>query len=128
MARPQSKSDRVAFIACTSVALAVIVGMWVWNMRTLVEQGVSGARQVITDVSETAGDVKAQSAPDPETAAIIKAGIHAALNAAADKQAAETAEQATVDAVAQAMSEKLTADAETTDGTTPDGAEVTQDE
>lgn len=115
MARSQSKADRVAFFACTSVAIVVIVGVWVWNVRTVVEQGVSGAKQVIADVSQTASDVKTQSAPDPETAAVIKAGIHAALNAAADKQAAKDAEQqATVDAVARAMSKSLTADADGT--------------
>ncbi|NBS41886.1 hypothetical protein EBS80_04500, partial [bacterium] len=83
MPRSQSKSDRVAFIACTSVAIAVIAGMWIWNVRALVEQGVSGAKQVFTDVSQTATDVKIQSSPDPAATEAIKAGIHAVLKNAA---------------------------------------------
>ena len=121
MPRSQSKSDRVAFIACTSVAIAVIAGMWIWNVRALVEQGVSGAKQVFTDVSQTATDVKIQSSPDPAATEAIKAGIHAVLKNAAPAAPAEEAAdaQATVDAVAQLMSEKLVAGADA-DATTAD--------
>ncbi len=130
MARTPSKSDRVAFIACTSVALAVIAVAWALSVRANVERGVSGARQVISEVSTTASDVKQKSATDPETTAAIKAGIHAAFTSAVERQAEEEAkEQATVDAVAQAMSEKLKEEeGEGEEGATADGGTDVTDE
>jgi hypothetical protein len=75
MARSQKKHDRIAFIACTSLAIAIAVVMWVLSVRSVVGQGVAGTREVISNVSSTAGAVKQQSAPDPETIAAIKAGL-----------------------------------------------------
>ncbi len=131
MPRSSRKSDRIAFILCSALAIAGIVGVWVWNVRSVVEQGMSGARQVISDVSQTAGDVKQQSAPDPETTAAIKAGIHAVLNASAEEKAAQERQdaeaQATVDAVAEAMSEKMAEDGESPEGSEgPEGPEGTE--
>ncbi|MEI6511289.1 MAG: hypothetical protein WCO25_04585 [Candidatus Uhrbacteria bacterium] len=106
MSRPQKKHDRIAFIACTSLALGIIVLMWIWSVRAVVGQGVQGSRQVFSDVSATAGAVRKQSAPDPETIASIKEGLKSIVTKKTDDTAtpatAPTSDP-TVDAVAQLM-------------------------
>lgn len=119
MARPQKKHDRVAFYACTSLALGIIVVMWIFSVRSIVGQGVQGTKQAFSDVSDTAGSVRRQTAPDPETVAAVKAGLKSivtkqtadatvpdpsnASGSSAEASTGSTAEVSTIDAVAQLM-------------------------
>jgi len=102
--RIPSKHDRRAFIACTSFAIAVIVGVWAWTVRMTVLQGMSGAKDVLSNVTETAGTVREQTQPDLETVSAVKAGLQRVI----ERKATENAErQGTVDAVAEMMSDGL---------------------
>ena len=103
MSSPRSKHDRNAFIACTAVAIAIIVGGWVWTVRITVIQGVEGAREMLSTVAETAGDVREQAEPDPEVVSAVKAGFQGMMNEqAAEKAEADEREEA-VGAVAELM-------------------------
>ncbi len=111
MARPQKKHDRIAFYACTSLAIGIIVLMWVWSVRSIVGQGVQGTRQVVSDVSDTAGSVRRQTAPDPEAIAAVKAGLKDIVTKQPDEASdpstpsttPTTSQPSTLDAVAQLM-------------------------
>jgi len=118
MARPQKKHDRVALIACTSLALGIVVVMWIWSVRSVVGMGVQGTKQMFSDVSGVAGEARRQTTPSPETVAAVKAGI---MNIVTKKQGetttaspdpssasgssaeASTTDSSTIDAVAQLM-------------------------
>ena len=110
MARSQKKHDRVAFIACTSLALGIIVVMWVWSVRSVVGAGVQGTKQIYSDVSDVAGEARRQTTPDPATVAAIKAGIMKVVTKKQDPSSASgssadasTTDSSTIDAVAQLM-------------------------
>lgn len=123
MSRPRSKHDHVAFYACTALAVLLVGGAWVWSARVLVADGVLGAKDVFSDVSTTAGDVKAQTAPDPEAVDAIKAGFKTIISAPA---AEEAERQAAVDAVAQKMRDKLAEEEAPQDGTPEETAPITE--
>ena len=65
----------MAFIAFTSLAVAIIVAVWGWSVRMTVEQGVAGAREMVASVADTAGNVRAETQPDPEVLSAVKAGF-----------------------------------------------------
>lgn len=107
MARPQKKHDRIAFLAFTSLALGIVVVMWVWNVRSVVGDGVRGTREVFTDVTDVASQVRRQTEPSQETVDAIKESLKGIV---AGEETAPVAEDpgalvdpADVDAVAQLM-------------------------
>jgi hypothetical protein len=108
MPRLKSKHDRLAFIACSSTAIALVVAAWVLSVRTVVQSGVAGAKETLTGVAETARDVKEQSSPDPETVAAIKSGLKTIFSA--DEVQAERRQA--VEAVAGMMAEGLSEESE----------------
>ena len=101
MARSQTKNERIAFIACTSLAIGIIAVIWVASVRAVVGEGVRGTKAIVSDVSATAGAIRRQSAPDPETVAEIKGALTEIVTKRTEKTA--TADASTVDAVAQLM-------------------------
>ena len=105
MARSQQKRDRIAFYACTSLALGIIVVMWVWSIRSVVGDGVRGTRQVLSEVSSVAGQTRRQVSPDPATIDAIKAKLDGIAEKGKEEQAAPVAaaDASTIDAVAQLM-------------------------
>lgn len=113
MARPRAKHDRVAFVACTAVALAIVVVMWVLGVRSVVADGLAGTKAVLSDVASTASDVKQQTAPDKETIDAIKAGIKTVLTQPAEDEGASR--EAAVGAAAEIMAENLAAEETTAD-------------
>lgn len=112
MARSQRKHDRVAFVACTSLAIGIIVVIWVMSMRAIVGQGVQGTKNMVSEVSATAGEIRRQTAPDPETVADIKGALMEIVTKPSEEAAEEPApsgapeapvDDETVDAVAKLM-------------------------
>lgn len=84
--------------------MLLVGAAWIWSARVIVAEGVLGAQDVFSDVSATAGDVRTQTAPDPDAVEAIKEGFKTMIAAPA---AEEAERQAAVDAVAQKMREKL---------------------
>lgn len=101
-----ARRGHLAFVVCTAAAIAIVAGVWVWTLRATVAQGVSGAKDVLADVAETAGGVKEQSGPNPTVVSAVKDGFQGMI----DEQAAQAKQrQQTVDAVAGLMSKALDA-------------------
>ncbi len=106
MARSQHKHDKIGFYACTSLALGIIVVMWVFSVRSIVGDGVQGTRQVFSEVSSVAGEARRQTTPNPEAVAAVKEGLKSVVTkrVVVDEPADEqTTEVKTIDAVAQLM-------------------------
>ena len=107
MARSQKKHDRIAYIACTSLALGIIVFMWVWSVRSIVGDGVQGSRELFSDVSDVASQARRQTQPSQETIDAIKEGMKGIVTADAEEAPADDPDEAasdpTLDAVAQLM-------------------------
>jgi len=116
MPRSQKKHDKVAFYACTAFALGIIVVMWIWSVKSIVGQGVAGTKQVFSEVADTAGSVRRQSTPDPESVAAVKEGLKSivtkqptspdpssASGSSAEASTGTTTDSSTVDAIAQLM-------------------------
>lgn len=110
MPRPQKKHDRIAFIACTSLAIGIIVVMWALSVRSVVGQGLQGTKQMFSDVSGVAGEARRQTTPSPETVAAVRAGLKSIVTKKADPSSASgssaeasTTDSSTIDAVAQLM-------------------------
>lgn len=101
--RTPSKHDRRAFIACTAIAIAIIVAVWVWTVQITVVQGVEGARQMLSTVVETAGDVREEAEPNAEVISAVKAGFQGMIDEKASEQAEAEERQETVNAVAELM-------------------------
>src|SRR3989339_714045 len=99
-----SRRDRMAFIAFTSLAVAIIVAVWGWSVRMTVEQAVAGAREMVASVADTAGNVRAETQPDPEVLSAVKAGFQEMI----DQKIAEGEQrQDAVDAVAEILAQDL---------------------
>ncbi len=67
--------DRVAFITCTSLALLIVVGMWIWSMMSVVSSGVVGTKALLSDLGETASSARQQVAPEEESVQAVKNGL-----------------------------------------------------
>lgn len=107
--KQHGRQNRVWYYLCTGAAIAVVAGIWVWNVRSVVSSGVAGAKDVLSTVATTASDVKQQSQPDQASIDAVKQGFQQVIKSAADQ---ETQKDQTVDAVAQLMSDKLAASAD----------------
>lgn len=100
----RSPRDRRAFIACTALAIAIIVAVWVWTVQLTVANGMAGAREALSTVADTASEVREETRPDPEAVSAIRAGFQGMIDARdAEKEEASAA----VDAVAQIIAEDL---------------------
>jgi hypothetical protein len=108
-----SKRDRHAFIACSALAIAIILAVWIWTVRITVSQGVAGAREVFSDVAATAGDVREEARPDEEAVTAVKAGFEGMIEA---RKAEEEERDAAVNAVAEIIAGELRG-TEESDGT-----------
>lgn len=109
MPRPRTKHEHAAFVACTAVALAIVVGMWVLSVRSIVAGGVAGTKEVYSSVVSTASEVKQQTAPDQETIDAVKAGFKTIFTPPAEEEAGTEREDA-VSAAAEIMAEKIAAE------------------
>jgi hypothetical protein len=69
-----------------------------------VVQGLDGARDVLSGVSEAAGTVRSQSQPDPEVISAVKDGFQDIIR---EQQASDLERQQAVDALAKLMGPSL---------------------
>lgn len=96
--------DKIAFITCTSLALAIVVGMWIWSVQSVVRSGVAGTKELLSDVGETASSAREEIQPDSESVQAVKDGLKELMK---PTEVAVEQRQEVVEAVAEKMKEKL---------------------